>query len=551
MTKYSAEELNSFSKEQLISMFISNQELMEKMNDNLEKLIEQIRIADQNRFGRRTERLDEIAGQMSLFNEAEAYADDSAAEPDGDEVIMSVQAVQKKKKSGKRAEDFKDLPHEPHLHKLTDEQLDAFFGKGCWRRLKPEEFTRVRCQPAAYTVEDHCVDVAVGISGDHQDEFLRGDRPNDLLRGSVATPSLVAAILNAKYMNAQPLYRIENQFRINGVNLSRQTMANWVIRVSEKYLSPLWERFCEELLKEDVTQADETTVQVIHDNDPSDPGDRKSPAGHKNYMWVHRSGEFCGDHPIVVFEYQRTRHHIYPLRFYNGYKGVLVTDGLQQYSILEKKIDSLTNASCWAHARRDYADAVKAIGKGNAEAIKSSYAAQALARIGAIYKVEEGLKHMAPEERLAERQKSVKPLVDEYFAWIKARLADVSALPKGKTAEGMRYSINHEDSLRVFLGNGNVPIDNSACERSIRPFTTGRKNWVLINSIKGAQASAVAYTIVETAKLNGLNPYYYLEHLLTELPRLADKDGNIDTAALEPLLPWAEELPEKCHKPRR
>ena len=254
MTKYSAEELNSFSKEQLISMFISNQELMEKMNDNLERLIEQIRIADQNRFGRRTERLDEIAGQMSLFNEAEAYADDSAAEPDGDEVIMSVQAVQKKKKSGKRAEDFKDLPHEPHLHKLTDEQLDAFFGKGCWRRLKPEEFTRVRCQPAAYTVEDHCVDVAVGISGDHQDEFLRGDRPNDLLRGSVATPSLVAAILNAKYMNAQPLYRIENQFRINGVNLSRQTMANWVIRVSEKYLSPLWERFCEELLKEDVTR---------------------------------------------------------------------------------------------------------------------------------------------------------------------------------------------------------------------------------------------------------------------------------------------------------
>ena len=115
----------------------------------------------------------------------------------------------------------------------------------------------------------------------------------------------------------------------------------------------------------------------------------------------------------------------------------------------------------------------------------------------------------------------------------------------------MRYSINHEDSLRVFLGNGNVPIDNSACERSIRPFTTGRKNWVLINSIKGAQASAVAYTIVETAKLNGLNPYYYLEHLLTELPRLADKDGNIDTAALDPLLPWAEELPEKCHKPRR
>ena len=145
MAKYSVEELNQFSKEQLISMFISNQEQLEKMNDNLEKLIEQIRIADQNRFGRRTERLDEIAGQMSLFNEAEAYADDSAPEPEGDEVIIS---VRRKKKAGKRAEDFKDLPHEPHPHKLTNEQLDAYFGKGCWRRLKPEEFIRVRCQPA-------------------------------------------------------------------------------------------------------------------------------------------------------------------------------------------------------------------------------------------------------------------------------------------------------------------------------------------------------------------------------------------------------------------
>ena len=548
MAKYSVEELNQFSKEQLIYMFISTQEQLEKMNDNLEKLIEQIRIADQNRFGRRTERLDEIAGQLSLFNEAEAYADDSTPEPEGDEVIIS---VRRKKKAGKRAEDFKDLPHEPHPHKLTNEQLDAYFGKGCWRRLKPEEFIRVRCQPAAYTVEDHCVDVAIGTSGDHQDEFLRGDRPRDLLRGSVATPSLVAAILNAKYMNAQPLYRIENQFRINGVNISRQTMANWVIRVSEKYLAPLWERLCEELLKEDVTQADETTVQVIHDNDPDNPDDHKGAAGHKNYMWVHRSGELGGGPPIVIFEYQRTRHHIYPLRFYKGYKGTLVTDGLQQYSILERKIETLVNANCWSHARRDYADAVKAIGKDNAEAIKRSYAAQALARIAAIFKIEEGLKNLSPEKRLAMRQESIKPLVDEYFAWVKARLADASALPKGKTAEGMRYSVNHEESLRVFLNNGNVPIDNSASERAIRPFTTGRKNWVLINSIKGAQASAVAYSIVETAKLNDLNPYFYLEHLLTELPKLADGKGNIDTTALDALLPWAEELPKKCHKPRR
>ena len=548
MPGFSAEELNKLSKPQLVAMLLSTQEQMQRMNDNLEKLIEQIRIADQSRFGRRTERLDEIAGQLSLFNEAEAYADDDTAEPDAAEVLIS---VRRKKKAGKRTEDFKDLPHEQHDHRLTDEQLDAYFGKGCWRRRGSEKYIRVRCQPASYTVEDHCVDVAVGTGGDHQDEFLRGDRPKDLLRGSVVTPSLMAAILNAKYMNAQPLYRIENQFRINGVNISRQTMANWVIRVSEKYLTPVWDRLCEELLKEDVTQADETTVQVIHDNDPNDPEDRKGNAGHKNYMWVHRSGELGDGPPIVVYEYQRTRHHKHPLQFYSGYQGVLLTDALRQYHLLEEKLPGLVNANCWAHARRDYADAVKAIGKNNAEAIRRSYAAQALARIAAIYKIEEGLAGLTPEERLAERQKSLKPLVDEYFAWVKARLADESALPKGKTATGMQYSVNHEKGLRVFLENGSVPIDNSASERSIRPFTTGRKNWVLINSIKGAQASAVAYSLVETAKLNGLNPYYYLDYLLTELPKLADEEGNIDTAKLDPLLPWTDSLPQKCYKPRR
>ena len=235
--KYTADELNTLSREQLVNMVLAMQDQMDKLNTNIEKLIEMIRIADQHRFGRRTERLDQIAGQMSLFNEAEAYSEEAGPEPDDDEVIITVS--KKKKQKGKREEDFKDLPHEPHDHKLTDEQLDDFFGKGCWRRMKPETYIRVRCQPATYTVENHTVDVAVGTRGDHQDEFLRGDRPKDLLKGSVVTPSLMAAIMNAKYVNAVPLYRLENEFRYNGVNIPRQNMANWVIRCSEKYLEPL------------------------------------------------------------------------------------------------------------------------------------------------------------------------------------------------------------------------------------------------------------------------------------------------------------------------
>jgi hypothetical protein len=158
---------------------------------------------------------------------------------------------------------------------------------------------------------------------------------------------------------------------------------------------------------------------------------------------------------------------------------------------------------------------------------------------------------MTAEERLRERKKSIAPLVDEFFAWVKGRLSDTTVLPHGKTAEGLNYCVDQEKYLRVFLTNGNVPMDNSASERAIRPFTIGRKNWVIIDSIKGAQSSAIIYSIVETAKLNDLNVFYYLEHLLAELPKLTDKKGNIDASGLESLLPWSDQLPPRCHKPRR
>ena len=546
--KYTADELKKLGKKELVAIILSLQDQISALNDNMEKLIEMIRIANTNRYGRKTERIDQIAGQVSLFNEAEAYAEEAGNEPDEAEVIIK---VRNKKKPGQRENDVKDLPREPHNHLLTDEQLDEFFGKGCWRRMKQEKYIRVRCQPAVYTVEDHTVDVAVGTQGDRQDEFLRGDRPKDLLRNSIATPSLVAAILNAKYVNAQPLYRIENEFRCNRLNLSRQTMGNWVIRVSQKYLTAFVARLVEEQLKEPVLQSDETPVQVIHDNDPEDPNDQKRAAGHKNYMWLHRSGEFNREKPTIIFEYLRGRGHEGPLAFYQNFQGILVTDGLQQYHKLETLLPGMTNANCWAHARRDFADAVKAIGKGNQNAIRKSVAYQALARIKTIFKLDGALKELSAEDRLAERKKTIQPLVDEYFAWVKACLADTSVLPKGKTAEGLRYSVNQEKYLRVFLTNGDVPIDNSASERSIKDFCVGRKNWMFINSVNGAQASAVVYSICETAKANNLQVYRYLEHLLTELPKLAGQDGSIDTAKLDDLLPWSEKLPAQCHKPRR
>lgn len=539
--KHTQGELNNLSREELITIILGMQRQLDALNENIEKLIEQVRLANQHRFGRHTETMESIDGQLSFFDEADALYNPLVQEPDVEDVLP--RKAKKKKAKGQREEDLKDFPEDIiPTHTVSREVLNAFYGEGNWRQMPSETYKRLRHEPESWTVEVHTVDVFVGTDGEHQDEFMRGDRPKDLFRGSIATPSLVASILNVKYVNSAPLHRIEQEFSRNGVNISRQTMSNWMVGSASRYFTPLVERMKQELLKLPVTQSDETPTQVIRDD--------RNP-GSKSYMWVHRSGEFYTERPVVIYEYQKGRNHELPLAFYQNYEGVLVTDGLSQYHLIEKKLPGLTNANCWAHARRDYADAIKIADKSNPDAVRRSVAYQALSRISQIYKLEGALKDLSAKERLRERQNTIKPLVEEYFAWVKAQLENTTVPPKGKTAEGLKYSINQEKYLKVFLTDGNVPIDNSASERAIRTFCIGKKNWMFHDSVMGARASAIIYSISETAKLNNLRPYYYFKHLLTELPKLCDEKGNIDSAKLEHLLPWAKELPAECRKPRR
>ena len=182
--------------------------------------------------------------------------------------------------------------------------------------------------------------------------------------------------------------------------------------------------------------------------------------------------------------------------------------------------------------------------------IKQSVAHQALELIAKIYAADEKLKSLTAEERLDQRKTKVKPLVEAFFTWVRDKLSSSYGLPKGKTMEGLNYCLKHEEYLKVFLDDGNVPIDNSASERAIRPFCIGKKNWMFINSVKGAHASALAYSIAESAKANNLRPYMYYKYLLTELPERMDEKGNIDPSTLDDLMPWAESLPEECYKRR-
>lgn len=537
--KHTLDELNNCSRDELITLVLMMQGQLDTLNENIERLIEQVRIANSYRFGKKTEKLSVIDGQLSFFDEAEMYSDDTATEPDITEVIT----VKRSKKKGQREINLKNFPEEIiPTHSVSKEELDSFYGEGNWRRMPDETYKRLRHEPESWTVEVHTVEVYVGTDGDHQDEFKRGKRPKDLLRNSIVTPSLLASILNVKYVNSSALHRIEQEFERNGVNISRQTMANWIIQCANKYFAPFVQRMKQELLCLPVTQADETPTQVIEDSDHPNT---------KCYMWVHRSGEFHTERQIVIYGYHKGRDHHIPLEFYKDYEGFLVTDALQQYHMVDEQLENVVNANCWAHARRAFADVVKAANKSDAQSIHQTVAYQALQLIGVFYTADTELKNLSSEERLQQRQKKIKPLVEAFFAWVKEQVNECTVPPNSKTGKGLAYVLNQEKYLKVFLTDGDVPIDNSASERAIRTFCLGKKNWLFHNSIKGAHSSALVYSISETAKLNNLRPYYYFKYILTELPKHCDDKGNIDPSKLDYLMPWSESIPEECKKAER
>lgn len=541
--KYSDDELKNMDHEAKDNVIRVMQERLDKMERDYERLMEQIRLANQQRFGRHTEKLDEIAGQMSLFNEAEACMDESIAEPTIEEAVTdSVKPEKRPKRKGKRMEDLGGFPQEEIPHDVPKEKLNDLFGEGNYKGMPDEVCWQLRFEPAKWIAEKHVIKVYVGTDGMHQDEFVRGDHPNILFRGSLATPSLLAGIVNSKYSTASPLDRTARELQTFGLNLSKQTMSNWVIWSAERYFQPVYDLMKEKQLTAHVNQCDETPLEVVNDG---------RPAGSKSYMWVHLTGELSPGPRIVVYEYQKTRHSDHPKEYYKDFSGVLMTDGLEQYHKLARELERVTNANCLAHARRHFANAIKAMGKGNPEAVKSSVAYKALVRIGTIYKLEGALKGLSPEERLKERQASIKPLMEEYFTWIKDMFRQGIVLPKSETAKGLAYSINQEEYLKVFLSDGEVPIDDSASERALRNFTIGRKNWMTVNTIRGAQASAVIYSITETARANGLNVYHYVRTLLEQLVAIKDDKGNIDKQKLEPFMPWSKTLPAECYSKRR
>ena len=531
--KYTEEQLNSLDRETLIRLFLSQQEQLENIDHTLRLVLEQMADLKRHRFARSTEKHEiedqisfmEVDGKIVFFNEAEAVAAEENAleEPEG------VSRTKPKKKQGKREEDLEGLPVVVVEHSMTDGELEDKFGKDGWKQLPDEVYRRYSFTPAKVEVEEHHVKV---YAGKKTVEIVKAEHPECLLRGSLVSPSLEAAVMNAKYVNAVPLYRQEQEFERYGLHISRQNMANWTIQCADRYLAVLYDYLHEKLYSYHVLQADETPVLVNKDG---------RPAGAKSYMWVYRTGRMYTERQIVLYEYRKTRNASHPREFLKDFSGVCVTDGYQVYHTIEGEREDLRIAGCWSHARRRFDEAVKALPK---QKQKDSRAYLALTMIQAIYQEEKQLKDLPAVERKNRRQLRVKPMVEAYFTWVRENLPKVP--PKSKTWEGFHYSLNQEKYLKVFLDDGEVPMDNNAAEQSIRGFCIGKKNWVMIDTIAGAKASAIIYSIAETAKANNLKPYDYFEYLLTEIPKHLD---DTDRSFLDDLLPWSPSLPANCRKP--
>lgn len=534
---YTEEQLNNVDKSFLIQLLLQQQEQLNALtkelhasNEKMQLLMEQVILGKQNRFGRSSEKMEdtsqicfrEVNGTIVFFNEAEAVCDLNAAEPED----LELKSPKQPKRKGKKEADLSGLPVRRIDHYLSAEELEAEFGVRGWKQLPDAISRKYHFVPAKVEVEEHHIGVYASKTDEH---MVKADHPKTLLHGSLVSPSLGAAIINGKYVNAVPLYRLEQEFQRYGLQITRQNMANWCIRLAEEYLSILYDYLHKELYFYHVIQADETPVLVNHDG-------RK--AGSKSWMWVYRSGHLYQKRQIVLYEYQQTRNASHPREFLKGYDGICVTDGYQVYHTLEKELEELTIAGCWVHCRRRFDEALKLIPKSYQ---KKSNTFLLMKQIQAIYREEGKLKDLSSDERLKQRQAVIKPLVDAFFAYLKT----INVSKKDKFGDAVGYALNQEKYLRVFLTDGDVPIDNNASERAIRGFCIGKKNWQMIDTIHGAKSSAIIYSIVETAKANNLKPFDYVQHLLEEMPKHMD---DRDCSFLENLLPWSEKLPAGIRK---
>lgn len=473
-------------------------------------LEEKFRIAQQKQFGKSAEG---HPGQGELFNEAESLQD---AEPEVDAEKAPI-SNQRKKSKPKRQSLPKDLPREVIVHDISDDEKVCGCCGGELHQIGEDKSEQLEFIPAQVKVIEHvrpkygcrhCESNATTVT------IKQAPVPASPIPKSMATPSLLSQVITNKYHYGLPLYRQESMFKQHGIALNRKTMASWMLRCSE-LLIPLYDTLHQYLLKQHVLQADETPLQVIKEDKA------------KCYMWLYCSGtDSPADHTmlnIVLYDYQPSRAGACPVNYLADYQGYLQVDGYAAYEQTQA-----TLAGCWAHVRRKFKEAADALPKNKKG--KGGKAHWALSHIQKLYAIEQRIKTKTTAEKQQIRQQQAKPLLAQFKVWLDKSLHQVP--PKTSLGKALSYCLNQWSKLVVYLEHGDITIDNNRAERAIKPFVIGRKNWLFANTARGANASAILYSLIETAKANGLTPFDYLHHVLKTLPERTKDDS------LEDLLPW-------------
>tara|TARA_Y100001933_G_C18910389_1_gene526474 strand:- start:94 stop:1101 length:1008 start_codon:yes stop_codon:yes gene_type:complete len=330
--------------------------------------------------------------------------------------------------------------------------------------------------------------------------------------------------MERKYNQHLPLYRQEKAFENFGIDISRQNMATWMMHGAGTWLAPLYERMHTLIKDELVIHADESPLKVIDEKKKS-----------KSYMWMYASAK-TGKHRMFLYDYQPSRSQKNPQRFLEGFTGFLQTDGYSGYNA----VDNVTQVGCLAHAKRKFNDALKAL--PDDASVSRTKSNEGLKFCNRIYHFEGLYADLKPEERFIKRQADVQPVLDAFKSWLDEQIR--CTLPKSKLGEAIKYCLNQWDKLIAFMYDGHIAVDNNLAERAIKPFVIGRKNYLFSKSPKGAQASAISYSIIETAKANNLNPFLYLTYLFEQLPNIDIEDYVM----LDALLPWSESIPDEIRK---
>lgn len=463
--------------------------------DEIQRLREQLKLLLAKRFGPSSEKVS--PDQLGLFNEAESEARTLPEAEPGESVPVAAHA--RKRGGRKPLPDY--LPRVRIEHDLPEAQKTCSCGCSL-TRIGEESSEQLDIVPAQVRVLQH---VRLKYACKGCEETIRtAPVPAHPIPKSNASPGLLAHIAVAKYQDALPLARQEKILQRAGVDIPRATLAGWMIKLA-LLLAPMIAQLRAGLLAYDIVQMDETRIQVLKEAGRS--------ASSHSYIWVQRGGP--PHQPIVLFHYDPSRGRAVAEELLAGFAGYLQSDGFEVYASLAARCADIRLTGCFAHARRKFKEALAAQDKKTRG--KGGKAQMGLAFIQKLYALEKRLKDLAPEQRAGGRRRQAEPILAELHAWLEKSLPEVP--PSTLTGKALAYLHKQWPKLIGYLDDGRLAIDNNACERVIRPFVIGRRNWLFADTPNGADASATLYSIIETAKVNGHEPYRYLRYLFTELPK--------------------------------